>query len=316
MSILLVPGKLCRLRFHLIFPYYSERTFSFCRENTHSMAERNWTKAQSAAISTRGRTLLISAAAGSGKTATLTERIIRRITDPENPADLSRMLIVTFTRAAAAELRDRISDALSKALANDPGNRHLQRQYIGLAGAHISTIDAFCMEPVKTHFAEIGLPASFRIADDAELLPLSERVMEELIDEFYVKYAFNASKTASTTTFTLLHDNPFAALCDSMTPSKNDRDLIPTLQELYNRLLSFPEELERLKTESIRLAEQANGDFLDSDHGKQLYDWVKVFCASALPFYNEAFDLLASDAAASKAYLEAFENDRLFVREL
>jgi hypothetical protein len=144
------------------------------------------------------------------------------------------------------------------------------------------------MEPVKTHFAEIGLPASFRIADDAELLPLSERVMEELIDEFYVKYASNASKTASINTFSLLHDNPFAALCDSMTPSKNDRDLIPTLQELYNRLLSFPEELERLKTESIRLAEQANGDFLNSDHGKQLHEWIKVFCASALPFQGRS----------------------------
>ena len=267
-------------------------------------------------MSTMGRTLLVSAAAGSGKTATLTERIIRRITDPQNPADLSRMLIVTFTRAAAAELRERISEALSKALANDPGNRHLQRQYINLGGSHISTIDAFCMEPVKTHFAEIGLPASFRIADDAELLPLSERVMEELIEEFYIKYASNVSQKSDTNTFSLLHGNPFASLCDSMTSSKNDKELIPTLKGLYDRLLSFPDELERLKTESIRLAEQANGDFLKSDHGRLLHEWVKVFCASALPFYNDVCDLIASDEAASKAYLKAFENDHIFVEAL
>ena len=142
---------------------------------------RNWTPAQSAAMSTLGRTLLISAAAGSGKTATLTERIIRRLTDPEHPAELSRMLIVTFTRAAASELKERISAALSEAIAKDPGNRHLQNQLIGLGGAHISTIDAFCREPVKENFAAIGLPAASRIADEAELGPLCERVMGEQI---------------------------------------------------------------------------------------------------------------------------------------
>ena len=280
------------------------------------MAERTWTTAQSAAMSTMGRTLLVSAAAGSGKTATLTERIIRRITDPNNPADLSRMLIVTFTRAAAAELRERISEALSKALAVNPGNRHLQRQYIGLGGAHISTIDAFCLEPVKTHFAEIGLPASFRIADDAELLPLSDRIMEELIEEFYLKYAVNPSDTAPTSTFSLLHGNHFATLCDSMTPSKNDRDLIPTLREIYNQLLSFPEELERLRIEADRLSAQADGDFFASDHGNLIHSWVKDFCRSSLPFYEEACELIASDDKATKSYLAAFENDRSFVRRL
>ena len=153
------------------------------------MSAPTWTPAQQSAIDTRGCTLLVSAAAGSGKTATLTRRIIERITDPEHSADLDRMLIVTFTRAAAAELKERISDALTKAIAEDPGNRHLQNQLISLGGAHISTIDAFYLEPVRTHFAESGLPASFRIADDAEILPISERVISELIDEFYLKYA-------------------------------------------------------------------------------------------------------------------------------
>lgn len=269
-------------------------------------SERKWTPAQSLAMSTTGRTLLISAAAGSGKTATLTERIIRRLTDPLHPADLSRMLIVTFTRAAAAELKERISKALTEAIAQNPGNRHLQNQLIGLGGAHISTIDAFCREPVKEHFADIGLPATSRIADEAELLPLCERVMSELIDEFYVKYA-DAERDPSA--FSLLRGNPFADLCDSITRSNNDGDLIPLLMDLYERLLSFPEEISRLHTEAELLALQADSDFYTSSHGAILFDWVREFSAYAVTALRNALDDIELDAAASKAYASAFGAD-------
>ena len=275
--------------------------------------ERNWTPAQSAAMSTLGRTLLISAAAGSGKTATLTERIIRRLTDPVAPADLSRLLIVTFTRAAAAELRERISGALTEAIAKDPGNRHLQDQLIGLGGAHISTIDSFCREPVKAHFAELGLPATTRIADDAELIPLRQRVMGEIIDEFYIKYA---DGERDNTAFSLLWRNPFADLCDSLTPSKNDADLIPTLLDLYDRLLSFPDELERLKTEAELLSRQADGDFFASAHGSIIQDWLRLFCASAISQLEEALVDIHGDTAAAKAYSSAFTSDLTFCRRL
>ena len=215
------------------------------------------TREQQMAVDDRGGKLLVSAAAGSGKTATLTARIIRSLTDPEHPADLSRMLIVTFTRAAAAGLKERISSALSEAIAKDPGNRHLQRQLIGLGGAHISTIDAFCREPVKANFAALGLPASTRIADEAELRPLCEKVMGDLIDEFYLKYADTSRGPEA---FSLLWGNPFADLCDSLTPSKNDADLIPAFLTLYDRLLSFPEEIERLQNEAheLRYASEAH----------------------------------------------------------
>ena len=112
------------------------------------MAKRTWTDKQQKAIDTRDRTLLISAAAGSGKTATLTERVIRSLLEGDDPLSVTDLLVVTFTRAAASELKERISAALSEAIAKDPGNRHLQNQLIGLGGAHISTIDAFCREPV------------------------------------------------------------------------------------------------------------------------------------------------------------------------
>ncbi len=273
---------------------------------------RIWTPAQSAAMRTLGETLLISAAAGSGKTATLTERIIRRLTDPERPVELSRLLIVTFTRAAAAELRERIAKALGEAIAADPGNRHLQKQLIGLGGAHISTIDSFVREPIKAHFAELGLPAASRIADEAELAPLRERVMGEIMDEFYLKYALDRTAEA----FSLLDGNPFADLCDALTSSKNDAVLIPTLLKLYERLLSFPAGIGRLKAEAEDLEDAARLDFFACDHGRVLATWLQDLCASALPFYEEACELLAADAAATKAYGRAFEGDYAFFRDL
>ena len=277
---------------------------------------RNWTPAQSAAMSTLGRTLLISAAAGSGKTATLTERIIRRLTDPEHPAELSRMLIVTFTRAAAAELKERISSALSEAIAKDPGNRHLQRQLIGLGGAHISTIDAFCREPVKANFAALGLPASTRIADEAELRPLCEKVMGDLIDEFYLKYADTSRGPEA---FSLLWGNPFADLCDSLTPSKNDADLIPAFLTLYDRLLSFPEEIERLQNEAheLRYASEAHPfDFFATRHGRILREWTAEFARHGVHVMEEAIELIANDEKAQKAYAAAFGADLDFSRHL
>ena len=277
---------------------------------------RNWTSAQRAAMSTFGQTLLISAAAGSGKTATLTERIIRRLTDPEHPADLSRMLIVTFTRAAAAELKERISSALSEAITKDPGNKHLQRQLIGLGGAHISTIDAFCREPVKTNFAVLGLPASTRIADEAELRPLCERVLGDLIDEFYLKYA---DRSQSKGDFSILWGNPFADLCDSLTPSKNDTELIPTFLSLYDRLLSFPEEIERLKTESEELrisSETESFDFFATHHGEILKTYVAEFAKHGIHVMESALDLIDGDDRATKAYGTAFTADLDFCRRL
>ena len=140
-----------------------------------------------------GCDVLVSAAAGSGKTATLTERIIRSLTeltpDGQHKGDISRMLIVTFTRAAAAELRARISTALSEAIAARPNDKYLYRQLIALGSARICTIDAFYLEPVRANFERLGLPSSFRLADDAELTPLKEQLLNRLIDDRYAASA-------------------------------------------------------------------------------------------------------------------------------
>ena len=148
---------------------------------------RNWTEAQRAAIKIHNKTLLVSAAAGSGKTATLTERIIRSITDTEHPADISRMLIVTFTRAAAEELKTRIFHALSEALAKEPTNSYLASQLVKLGSAHICTIDSFCLDLLRSNFSALGLPASFRIADETEMEQLEFQYNKAFVFAFKKK---------------------------------------------------------------------------------------------------------------------------------
>ena len=122
----------------------------------------DWTPAQECAMALRGRDILVSAAAGSGKTATLTERIIRALLETDehgnHTADISRMLIVTFTRAAAAELRSRISSALSDAIAAHPDDRYLYRQLVALGSANICTIDSFYLQPVRANLNSSDSP--------------------------------------------------------------------------------------------------------------------------------------------------------------
>ena len=144
-----------------------------------------WTEAQLCAIEAKGCDLLVSAAAGSGKTAVLTERLIRRLCDPEDPADISRMLIVTFTKAAATELREKIAKVISRACEADPSNRALARQKKKLPTAVISTIDSFCYRVIKENFSALGVGPGVRIADDSEIVPLALSVMDRVIDRRY-----------------------------------------------------------------------------------------------------------------------------------
>ncbi|MBQ9736004.1 MAG: UvrD-helicase domain-containing protein, partial [Clostridia bacterium] len=145
----------------------------------------NPTQEQEHAIQTTDRTVLLSAAAGSGKTATLTERLIRMITRERDPLDVSRMLVVTFTRAAAEELRTRISAALSRAVAERPNDEHLARQMLLLPTARIRTIDGFCNEIVKGHTVSLGISPLYRIASEAQVDLLGVKLMNEVIEDAY-----------------------------------------------------------------------------------------------------------------------------------
>ena len=131
--------------------------------------DKNWTEGQLRAINERGCDLLVSAGAGSGKTAVLTERIIRRLTDETDPGEITRMLVVTFTKAAAGELKERIGAAVAEALAKQPKNKRLARQLTALDRAKISTIHSFCLDILRENPDSSELSAGFRIADAAEI---------------------------------------------------------------------------------------------------------------------------------------------------
>ena len=146
-----------------------------------------WTEEQKKVIELRDRNILVAAAAGSGKTAVLVERILSRITDPQEALDVDELLIVTFTKAAAAQMRERIGQALRERLQREPGNTHLQRQLTLLHYAQITTIDSFCLHILRSHFDELDLDPDFRIGDEGELKlirgDLIERLMEDLYEE-------------------------------------------------------------------------------------------------------------------------------------
>lgn len=186
------------------------------------MAERRWTDEQLSAINTRDKTLLVSAAAGSGKTATLTERIIRSLTDPSSPMNIDSILVVTFTNAAASELRAKISTALTEAVEKNPEDKHLKRQLYLLPSAKIRTIDSFCNEILRANCDRVGLPPAYRIADTAECELLAISIIEGLIEAVY-----NGDMPEIAT------PDEFDELCDCLTDTKRTEELAEVFRYIH-----------------------------------------------------------------------------------
>ncbi len=190
------------------------------------MAKKKFTDDQLSAINTRDKSLLVSAAAGSGKTATLTERIIRSITNKENPDDISRMLIVTFTNAAVAELRERITAAIKDALLLDPENKKLEHQLYMLPSARISTIDSFCNEILKNNTERFGISPRYRIAD-----PIEARILEHAVWSSMIAAAFEGDIPE-------INALDFEELSCALTGVKNDGMLEESFEFLYDKAKS------------------------------------------------------------------------------
>lgn len=271
-----------------------------------------WTPAQECAMALCGRDILVSAAAGSGKTATLTERIIRSLlkTDENgrHTADISRMLIVTFTRAAAAELRARISTALSEAIAAHPEDRYLYRQLVALGSANICTIDSFYLQPVRANFEQLGLPSAFRMADENELFPIKEQLLNQLIEQHYAAAIDNSAPRAGLSTG-ILDGNAFARAMDDLLPNRDRGDTAAILLSLYNKLLNFPEGLELLRMGAERLEKQADQPFEQTPEGRIIeaaaYEKLEYAVTQLRPMCER---LLMYDKL-KKNYYPSFAND-------
>ena len=189
--------------------------------------KRQFTENQERAISLRGKNILVSAAAGSGKTAVLVERIIRMISEGDHPADIDRLLIVTFTNAAAGEMRERISEAIAQKLALEPENTHLQRQATLIHNAQITTIHSFCLFVIRNHFQEIGLDPAFRVADEGETGLLRQDVLEDVLEEAFEEYEQGRAPA-------------FRKLVESYSTGKREKVLEESILSLHSFAMSYP----------------------------------------------------------------------------
>lgn len=210
-----------------------------------------FTPEQQRVIDTRDSNILVSAAAGSGKTAVLVERIIHMITEGSKaadrdgerpPIDIDRLLVVTFTQAAAAEMRERISAAIERKLAEQPENAHLQKQAALLHNAQITTIDSFCLFVLRNNFNDIGLDPGFRVADEGEIRLLQQDVLRDVLEEYFEK-----------------EEEDFYRLLESFSPSGSEKPLAEQILKVFAFSMSFPwpkEWLERCALEGYETLEQ------------------------------------------------------------
>ena len=255
------------------------------------MADTKWTNEQLQAIETRRCNLLVAAAAGSGKTAVLVERIIRIITNEENPVDIDKLLVVTFTSAAASEMRERIATAISKSLEKSPNSKNLQRQLTLLSRANITTMHSFCLDVIKNYFYTIDLDPSFRIGDETEAILMKNEIIEELFEEYYEE-----------------DNEDFKKLIEAYSSSKDDEKLKEMILSLYRFSMSGPWPQQWLKEKAEDFNISTLEEFDKSEWVKVLRDNLRVELNGFLNMYKRAIEII-NDTSGLEPYLDAFYSD-------
>ncbi len=254
------------------------------------MGNKNWTPEQQDAIRARGGTLLVSAAAGSGKTAVLVERVMQRLTDPVSPTSADRLLVVTFTKAAAAEMRERISRRLEQLLEVSPQDRHLQRQYLLLPRAQISTVHSFCSELVRENFYKLGISPDFRVMEESEIALLRQQAILDTLEEAYEQGG-----------------EVFLDLLEAFGADRDDRRLMQAIGQIYDFSRSHPFPSRWLK-EKAALYEE-NRPVGETVWGKTILSYAAEAVFSAISFIHSAQEMLVQDGTLQEAYAPAFTSD-------
>lgn len=235
---------------------------------------KSWTDEQRQAIELNQRSLLVSAAAGSGKTAVLVERIIRKITDAQHPIDIDKLLVVTFTKAAASEMRERVMAAIDARLKDEPENLHLQKQKMLLPSAMITTIDSFCMRVLREHFDAIGFDPGFRVGDPHEITLLKQDVAEKLLEDSYE----NASEE-------------FIAFVQTYSRGKLDDGLVEWILKLYDFSQSYPWP-EQWLSQALRYHPKSTSmDAQDFSITSMIYEESQVFLNEMETYLKTALDI-------------------------
>ncbi len=257
-----------------------------------------WTPDQQDAIHARGGTLLVSAAAGSGKTAVLVQRVIERIT-AQNGCDADRLLVVTFTKAAAAEMKQRIAARISELLAERPGDLHLQRQKLLLERARISTVHSFCSDLIREHFSQLGVSPTFRIATEDEMVLLCDRAAQETAEEAYA---------------TAREDAGFQELVELFAGDRDDRRLTDTVRRLYDFIRShpFPEQWLDEKTALFG----ADVALEKTEWCRVLFEYAEEQLQAAQQTIRQTLAQAQQDEAVATAYSAAIAEDEARCRML
>ena len=254
-----------------------------------------FTDAQAAAITARGGSLLVSAAAGSGKTRVLVERVVGLITDPEHPADADSLLIMTFTNAAAAKLRADITTRLAQEVRAHPGDRNLRRQQLLLQRASIGTVDAFCLHFVQQHFAMLDVPPDFETAEEADLARIEQETLAATLETAY-------------------NDPDFRAFADLYDRGRTDNTAGDAILDLYHFTRALPHPAASLKA----FAEmwQTDAPPQDTPWGQELLGIALARAQGAKTLLESGAAIAARDEKADTAYTAVMQDDAARVENL
>lgn len=251
---------------------------------------KKWTPEQENAINSTGGSILVSAAAGSGKTSVLVERVIRQITNLENPVDIDKFLIVTFTKAAAQEMKSRISARLSEMIGKNPHNSHLSNQQIMLKCASLGTIHSFCASIIRENFYKLGISPKFRIAEESEISIIKNQAMEKTLNDFYE------------------FQNPdFIYTANLFGNEKNDNSLSLVIEQIYDftRSLPFPE---KWMNDVCKMYENITS-VKDSPWGKIAVNFAEKSFKEVQKILFQIKSLSSTNDNIQKSYGEAIEKD-------
>ena len=254
-----------------------------------------FTDAQAAAIMARGGSLLVSAAAGSGKTRVLVERVVGLITDPEHPADADSLLIMTFTNAAAAKLRADITTRLAQEVRAHPGDRNLRRQQLLLQRASIGTVDAFCLHFVQQHFAMLDVPPDFETAEEADLARIEQETLAATLETAY-------------------NDPDFRAFADLYDRGRTDNTAGDAILDLYHFTRALPHPAASMKA----FAEmwQTDAPPQDTPWGQELLGIALARAQGAKTLLESGAAIAARDEKADAAYTAVMQDDAARVENL
>lgn len=256
-----------------------------------------WTTDQQHAIECCKGSVLVSAAAGSGKTAVLVERVIRRLTDEDNPCSAEDLLIVTFTRAATAQMREKIGAAILKRLSEDPTDRHLRRQYMLLPFAKICTIDSFCNDLVRENFHALGISPDYSLLDNETAVIMKNDVCEAMLERAYEEDS----------------DGSFSGLSDMMSSGSSDEDFAKLIIKMYDISTAYP--FPDLWLDSL-IEEYSQPDINKSCWGGIIKKYVCDMLDYCVSSSNDMMAAMESDSIVADAYGAAVQSDINMYAEL